>query len=676
MKKTLLPVAWSLSILLLVLLASFMSGESDHFYGIAEDQEQTISFELPVEIVRTLVVEGEIVKRGDLLMEVRSEGLQSSLAVIEDELQELISQDEVNIATLNSRLVGLKAKQEAQRADLDSQINGLKSRYELNKAFMEQMSESDPEKGIASADTKPGPLLEEIKGLKIQRRHLMESSQAEIDNIELQLSASERPVDARISGLEVKKKEALRQLVALKIHASSDGRVGSILFKAGETVSPYHPVLTVHGSSPSYIKAYISEHVINKIQLGQKVWVQSATALSGVSIIEGTVESLGSRIVEYPERLRRSPFVSAWGRETIIHLTETPSLLLGEKVVVQLKKPTSLFATLFTSSAAAAAVGNRRLSTSVNGIPVYSKDDTSPVFSSSTLLDVSLIEASGISRSPEGAGYLLIGDEANDGVVDLYRLNGTGDITEKVVVKFLLSNTPKIDDLESISSEGKYIYLCASLSRNKQREIKDRRQRLMRLERRGSEIIYRGHVDLFDYLENLSNLTGDEKTKRFLKRALASQLIDIESHSVIDGNLYIGFKAPIDENRSTVILKLGSVNGILSGKQAEGKIWKTLDLQDRETGEITVLTDMFAQEGKLLLLSVNENRRHPVSHLWSFEPDTDSLLEIAVFSDLKAEGIAGSGGNDGYMVVFDGGGGTASRYMHLKAKKRVSTGSR
>jgi len=676
MKKLLLPVAWSLSVLLLAVLASAMSGESDHFYGIADNKEQTIRFEMPVEIVRTLVVEGEAVKQGDLLMEVRNESLQSSLAITEDKLQELKSLDEENIATLNSQLLSLNAKMEAQRADMDSQINSLKSRYELNKDFMKQLSESDPESKITGTDEKLNPLREEIKGLQRQRQHLMASLQAEIDNIEHKLSTSERPVDARIDGLEEKKKEALRKLSTLKIRANSNGRVGSTLFKAGETVSPYQPILTIHGSCPSFVKAYINENVINKIKLGQNVWIQSSTSQSGDEVIEGAVESLGSRIVEYPERLRKNPLVSAWGREVIIHLEETSSLLMGERVIVQLKKPASLFASLFTSRAEAAAVNDRKLTINSNGIPVYSKADTARLFSNNTLLDASHIEASGIFKDPDGAGYLLIGDEAEDDILDLYRLDEMGEITEKVDVNPHQNSMPIIDDLESISGVGKYIYVCASLSHNKQHELKNKRRRLIQLEQNGPAIVYRGYIDLYEYLEKLSRSTSDTKTRRFLKHALASQLIDIEAHSVINGDLYIGFKLPTNVNGEAIILNLGSIDSILSGEQVEGRIWQTVNLKDRESGELTVLSDMLAKDGKLLLLSVKEDRRHPVSHLWSLDPDTGKLLEMAVFSDLKAEGITRSNqGDDEYMVVFDSGGGTASRYIKFKTGNRKIPGN-
>ncbi|MGI9285455.1 MAG: hypothetical protein ACR2P1_08695, partial [Pseudomonadales bacterium] len=46
-----------------------------------------------------------------------------------------------------------------------------------------------------------------------------------------------------------------------------------------------------------------------------------------------------SRIVEFPVRLKVNPLAQAWGREVVIRLNDDHSLLLGEKVSVQLDPP-------------------------------------------------------------------------------------------------------------------------------------------------------------------------------------------------------------------------------------------------------------------------------------------------------------------------------------------------
>jgi len=44
---------------------------------------------------------------------------------------------------------------------------------------------------------------------------------------------------------------------------------------------------------------------------------------------------VGSRIIEYPLRLKKRPEMQLWGREVEIHLPDGNPFLLGEKVMIQ-----------------------------------------------------------------------------------------------------------------------------------------------------------------------------------------------------------------------------------------------------------------------------------------------------------------------------------------------------
>jgi len=675
MKKKILPAVWMLSVLVLGVLASVLSGESTHFFGIADDQEQTISFESPVEIVRTLVVEGEEVKQGDLLMEVQRENLNSNLAIVEDGLQELKSRHTEETATLKSRLISLTAKKEAQRAGLDSQIKSLQSRYELNKSFLAQLDASGS--GKALRRSRNNPLLDEISSLRIQRRHLMESLQAEIDNIQSQLNTSERPINAQIAGMEDKKADLLRQVSNLQIRANFNGRVGSLLFKAGETVSPYRPILTVHSASPSYVKAYINENVVNKVKLGQEVWVQSSTSTADIVIIKGKVESLGSRIVEYPERLKKNKFVSAWGREVIVHLEQEHTLLLGEKVIVQLNKPGSMMATLLSGTEVVADVVSKGVAAGKeNGTTLYSKDETTAISSAVKEIDAKALEASGILKDSIRKSYFVIGDEAKNGQPELYRINHAGVIIEKQTINMRKEKMPEIDDLESISSDGQYIYLMASLSQNKKDILKPKRRQLVRLQQTENEVIYRGSIDLYSYLEKLSNSSDvtNLSSQQFLKNAIASKNMDIEAHSIFNGDLYLGFKAPLNSKGESVIFKLNDVNALFSDKQTQGGIWRLVDLKDDASGEPDMLSDMLLQANRILLLSVKSGK-YPVSCLWSYRISDNKLTKLATFKNLKAEGITQSIFNEKEnVIVFDTGSKSVSRYLILNTEDLAIAG--
>jgi hypothetical protein len=71
----------------------------------------------------------------------------------------------------------------------------------------------------------------------------------------------------------------------------------------------------------------------NRIIMGEKVRISSMTGNTG--IMTGEVVGVGSRIVAYPERLRKRPEIPLWGREIEVRISEDNPFLLGEKVMIQ-----------------------------------------------------------------------------------------------------------------------------------------------------------------------------------------------------------------------------------------------------------------------------------------------------------------------------------------------------
>ncbi len=118
----------------------------------------------------------------------------------------------------------------------------------------------------------------------------------------------------------------------LLIFAEKSGVVGAVNFKSGQTVPPFTTLLSILSQKPDTIKAYIHENVYSQIELNQEMMLASISDKR--KKFSGTVISIGSRIVEMPERLTNSPLIKVWGREVIVQLNETNTFLMGEKVVI------------------------------------------------------------------------------------------------------------------------------------------------------------------------------------------------------------------------------------------------------------------------------------------------------------------------------------------------------
>ena len=118
----------------------------------------------------------------------------------------------------------------------------------------------------------------------------------------------------------------------LAICAPIKGVIGSVSFKEGEKVSPFSSILTLHTKSPSYVKGYIHENAYNRVAVKSKVKIVSLAGSNDKTI--GEVVGVGSRIVEFPLRLRKRPDIQVWGREVQIKIPEENKFLLGEKILI------------------------------------------------------------------------------------------------------------------------------------------------------------------------------------------------------------------------------------------------------------------------------------------------------------------------------------------------------
>lgn len=232
------------------MLADSFTDKSLHFFGIAGEREQSISFQYPVEIVQIFSAEGKDVAQGELMLEVKRYDLNNDLTVLAQEIRGYELQKQETDSTIGSQLTGLNAKKQAISADMDYQIHILELRLKINADMMNSISVSK----LAKADLADSV---ELNDLKRKRYFLIQGVQTEIDRLIEQLNTQNRPIDTQLKALLQHQDELRRQNVNLKVSAQFDGRVGSVYFKPGELVSPFQPIITVHSRTPRYIKGYI-----------------------------------------------------------------------------------------------------------------------------------------------------------------------------------------------------------------------------------------------------------------------------------------------------------------------------------------------------------------------------------------------------------------------------------
>lgn len=640
MQKLLLPTFWVIALIGIFILSDSFSDKSQHFFGIAGEREQTISFQYPVEVVRVFGHVGTEIEQGAPILEVRRQQLNTELATIGLEIRQHELQKQETNNTINSQVTGLSAKKQAIIADMDRQIHTLEFRLQINANVLNSMTENQVKPIVINNNT-------ELADLKKKRKYLIAGVQAEIDHLTEQLHSSSRPIDAQIKELYHQQHDLQRQDVGLKVTAVFDGRIGNVNFKTGELVPPYQPIISMQSKIPRYVKGYIHENILNDVKISQTVWIKSIAQQQAAPTIMGVVESLGKRIIEYPERLKKNPTIPAWGREVVVRLNNLQHpLLFGEKVKVLLKQP---------QSALQIPLGVKSANATVN-IPSV----VLPITTNNSAVKLNTIEASGLVWNSQAGHYLLVSDEQHQGKPGVFIMQDEGDITARLKMRKNLN----IDDLESISLDGDYVYILSSSSYSANGNLKSKRKKLVRFQYQDQQVLKQQEVDLYAILKGIRDRQLSVDLTTFLDQAIAEQTLDIESHFVENNTLYIGFKAPNIGSDNTLIIKINNVDTLFSSAMPHAEIWQTFKLLNPETGEPMRLSDMIHINDHLILLSTSPSVVKN-SVLWRYQLDSGKLTKIRQFHNLQAEGLTYNPEKSLLTVVFDEGGHLISKYINL-----------
>jgi multidrug resistance efflux pump len=622
---------WLFALLAAAIILNSYSLTSKKFFGIAVGSEKIYNFQYPVEIVDVLVTVGEQVNKGDVLIEVQRYDLAENQSITEEKIAELTARKYESSATIKAKIKQLEAQEKNELSDLEIQLSKVNSELALKLAWKKNNL-------LSSIPTVKNILQVKKDNLLSQQKNTKLSYQAIVDNLREQLNNTTLPIDAKISVLLQRKEELIRQAKSLVVIASFSGRISHIHFTQGEQVKKFSPILVLQGESPTYAKAYIHETIAENIVSGQKVWIQSVSSNNNNHTILAEVESLGKSIVEYPERLKRSSSVSAWGREIVVKFKDKHQILSGEKIMVLTQEPKVL----------SMDGGTRKIFQQLTAM-LLPKAQAASIHD---LVDIKKmkskypIEASGIVWDEYLEHYWLISDEDNA----LFKVNIKGNVNNEIKIKGF-----KITDAESISIDGNNLYVLASLSTNKSQENKKKRQKFIHFIRKNDGWKLQHNINLYAVLAKAKDLsTIDSTTRLYINQFITNGSLDVEAHYITGNQLFIGIKSPLSGQQS-VILKVDDVEQLLLGNITHVDIFKQFKLISPDTQHQMTISDMIFYQDKIYLLAVNVDKPKNNSALWELSSHGENITMLKQFSGLKAEGLAINTLNSTMMIVFDEG---------------------
>ncbi|MCG8552524.1 MAG: hypothetical protein MI799_19135 [Desulfobacterales bacterium] len=334
MGKKLLYLTWILVFLVVVKTSLFLGKEeATEFQGIAETREVIVNSENSVEIGRIHVLPGQEIPKGRVLVELQRPALTMKLNEITHQLKELKSRDTCNRDEIKSQIRQLRADKKVNVSEIDHKIEQMTSRYSFNKEMVSGLKSIPNPSRATKRGEKPGAMEIEIENLKQERDLTKKRFQTLIDDLTAKLASTQTPETIHQESLKKELELLEKEKASLQILAPIDGIIGSIHCKAGEKISPFQPILTLHTRSPSYVRGYIHENIYNRAFIGDRVDVIAFTDEG--KRVKGEIVGVGSRIIQYPLRLKKRPEMQLWGREVEIHLPDGNPFLLGEKVMIQ-----------------------------------------------------------------------------------------------------------------------------------------------------------------------------------------------------------------------------------------------------------------------------------------------------------------------------------------------------
>ena len=416
-RSKLLYLSWLLAIVILIAIITTHRSNTTTFYGLAETREIIINSEHPVEIKEIHVVPGQIVKKGELLVELARPELTMEINLISHQIDELRTEEEAVIHELRTRIRTLEAEKASVIGEINSQIKELEARYDMNRELtsdLKSLAQTDESRGTG---VNHSPIEIQVENLKAALAVSGEPMQAEINMIEQSLRSTKSPLKIQAESLEKQLSLLLEEKNKLSISAQVSGVIGSVnvirgreqtRYLAGGLVVPFSPILTLHTGAPSYIRGFINEKAHGRITAGRKTRVVSL-ADPGNSII-GKVISVGSRIIEFPIRLWDVADVPVWGREVLIRIREDNRFLLGEKVLIRMCDGCEEEDSVTSALPAESPSGGNTSAAALGDVSQVPADAYSPtdIRIDKSLGDVSPVEVSGDRGSSQPSQFLKL----------------------------------------------------------------------------------------------------------------------------------------------------------------------------------------------------------------------------------------------------------------------------
>lgn len=333
LKSKLFYVAWVAVVVTLLLVSYVFKDSRDTIMAVVEPQRMAISFLKPVEVKEIFVIPGQDVEPGDKLLRVVRPDLVLDLVKKENEVKSLQTEEKWAKEDISKKLQVLEIETTTKRTKLNADIGRLKAVMQGNEKLAREFGELANYKDTLKRYG-PDYFQVEITALEREKQLLDDYYRAEIRRLNSSLDEKLELFAIRAGQLEEEISKLNQEEINLIQYAQTKGTIGNVYAEINELVPPYNTVISIYKSNPTIIKAYMNELNKYPLHVGDEVQVES---MNRFYKIEGEIIEVGSRIVEFPQRLHIQGNLKVWGQEIFVRIPAENNFLNGERVFVVLE---------------------------------------------------------------------------------------------------------------------------------------------------------------------------------------------------------------------------------------------------------------------------------------------------------------------------------------------------
>jgi multidrug resistance efflux pump len=307
-----------------LILQSQLQRNGEEFLGYTDTQENQLKLDISAYVDKIHVAQGQIVKKGDLLLDLSKAEMDKDIHLIDQEIGSIREKQNLAIKEYQTEIDKINTDANQKVSTLLEEIKVEESKLSYAKSILSP--------NVKTTDDLSNPIKYRISALKEEMMAIKVSAQKLAGSYQ-QLIDAERKKVADINLLSDKKSYIIQEKNKLKILAPFDGIIGNVNIREQEYVERQQDLISFYEQSPSKAVGFIHESLSMSINVGDSLDVVST--IHNQKRIGGKVIGKGYRIVEIPERLRKIPQYKTYGMEIFIQLPLSNGLF--QKEIIQLK---------------------------------------------------------------------------------------------------------------------------------------------------------------------------------------------------------------------------------------------------------------------------------------------------------------------------------------------------